>query len=180
MTFDLKQEFEKQIPPGDDRKRDVCTHCGYVAYTNPKIVAGAVVHRDGKILLCKRAIEPRRGYWTLPAGYMENHEDVETAARREAHEEANADIELEGVLGIYSVPRISQVQVLFRAELLNEPSAGPESAAVALFDWDAIPWQELAFPTVYWALRQYDETRGNKVLVPEFRTALDSERPEGV
>jgi ADP-ribose pyrophosphatase YjhB (NUDIX family) len=180
MTVDLKQEFEKRIPPGDDRTRNVCTHCGYVEYANPKIVAGAVVHRDGKILLCKRAIEPRKGFWTLPAGYMENLEDVETAARREAHEEANADIELEGVLGIYSVPRISQVQILFRAALLNEPSAGPESEAVGLFAWDEIPWDELAFPTVYWALRQYDETKGDKVLTPEFRTALDSERPEGV
>ena len=178
MTFDLKQNFEKQIPPGDERQRDLCTHCGYVAYENPKLVAGAVVYRGEQVLLCKRAIEPRRGYWTLPAGYMENGEDVETAARREAHEEALAEIEIEGVLGVYSVPRISQVQIMFRARLLNDPAPGPESEAVNLYEWADIPWDDLAFPTVHWALRRYEKTRRETNLIPEMRTAADHERPD--
>ena len=150
----------------------MCDRCGFVDYANPKIVAGSVVTRGDLILLCRRAIEPRKGYWTLPAGFLENHEDVEAGARREAREEAMAEIEIDGVLGIYSVPRISQVQVMFRARLLNEPAPGPESLEVALFAWDDIPWSELAFPTVHWALQAYARTRGDAALVPETRVAM--------
>lgn len=160
MSFTLK------TPPGEDRERRVCNSCGFIDYVNPKIVAGVVAHRDGRILLCRRAIEPRKGFWTLPAGFMELGESVEDGACREAREEACAELELEGLLGLYSIPRIGQVQVFFRARLMNEPAAGPESLEVGLFGWDDIPWPELAFPTVRWALDHYRETVGKTVFVP--------------
>ncbi|KCZ84794.1 NUDIX family NudH subfamily hydrolase [Hyphomonas adhaerens MHS-3] len=139
--------------------RRVCAHCEFIDYVNPKIVAGSVVTKGDQILLCRRAIEPRKGYWTLPAGFMEEGETVEEGARREAREEACADIRIEQLLAVYSVPRIAQVQVMFRAELMSDISAGPESEEVGLFAWKDIPWSELAFPTVIWALTHYAETR---------------------
>src|SRR5262245_27661583 len=108
-------DFVRRVPEGDSRERLVCAICGHVAYENPKIVAGSVVAHDGRVLLCRRAIDPRRGYWTLPAGYLELGETVEEGARREAAEEACAAIELEGILGVFSVTRIGQVQIFFRA-----------------------------------------------------------------
>lgn len=147
-------DFIREIPDGDNRERMVCRDCGHIDYQNPKIVAGAVVVHDGKILLCRRAIEPRHGYWTLPAGYMELGETVEDGARREALEEAEADIALEGMLAVYSISRIGQVHIMFRARFTGEPSfgTGAESLEVGLFAWDDIPWDHLAFPTVRWAL----------------------------
>lgn len=162
-------DFERKVPDGDDRERNVCTRCGFIAYENPKIVTGSVATApDGRILLCKRAIEPRKGYWTLPAGYMELGETVEQSARREAWEEARAELELDQVLAVYSVPRISQVQVMFRARLMNPETiaAGPESEDVSLVTWEDIPWTDLAFPTVYWALNHFKEIRDEKVFVP--------------
>ncbi len=167
MKHSLAQSFEKKIPDGDDRERDQCAHCGFVAYDNPKIVVGTVAHWDDKVLLCKRAIEPRLGFWTLPAGYMELGETVEQGALREAWEEARAQITLDQVLAIYSVPHISQVQVMFRG-VLKSPnvSVGPESEEVGLFNWVDIPWTDLAFPTVGWALRHYYESRNQASFVP--------------
>jgi len=162
----MKPDFSSKIPPGDDRIREVCNDCGFVNYVNPKIVAGSVVTKDNKILLCKRAIEPRLGYWTLPAGYMEEGESVEEGAMREAFEEANARIKINNLLAIYSVPRISQVQIMYRAELTSDISAGPESLEVGLFKWSDIPWRELAFPTVVWALTHYAKTRHLEHFVP--------------
>lgn len=149
---------QRTVPPGDDRERLVCPECDWVVYENPKIVVGSVVHHDGRILLCRRAIEPRKGYWTLPAGYLELNEAVADGAAREAMEEAGADIEIEGLLAVYSIQRISQVQLIHRARL-RDPTiqAGPESAAVGLFAWDDIPWDDIAFPSVVWALTQYRE-----------------------
>lgn len=158
--------FSMKIPPGDERARRVCDSCGFIDYVNPRIVAGVVAHRDGRILLCKRAIEPRMGFWTLPAGFMELGESVEEGARREAREEARAELELEGLLAVYSIPRIGQVQMFFRARLINEPSAGPESLEVGLFEWSTLPWTELAFPSVKWALEHFRETQGNGVVAP--------------
>lgn len=155
-----------RVPPGEDRERRVCTSCGFIDYVNPRIVAGVVAHRDGEILLCKRAIEPRKGFWTLPAGFMELGESVEQGAAREAREEACADLEMEALLAVYSIPRIGQVQIFFRARLINEPSPGPESLEVGLFRWDNIPWSELAFPSVKWALNDYRETAGKSVFSP--------------
>lgn len=145
--------FIRRIPEGDDRERQICGDCGYVAYENPKIVVGSVVAEAGCILLCRRAIEPRRGFWTLPAGYMELGETTEEGARREAWEEARAKLELDGILAIYSIARIGQVQIIYRARL-SEPgfAAGPESLDVRLFAWEDIPWDELAFPSVRWSL----------------------------
>jgi ADP-ribose pyrophosphatase YjhB (NUDIX family) len=150
--------FVRRIPEGEDRERLTCAECGFIAYENPKIVTGSVVEVEGRILLCRRAIEPRRGFWTIPAGYMELGETVEEAARREAMEEACADIALDGVLALYSIARIGQVQVLFRARLATPGFApGPESLDVRLFAWDEIPWEELAFPSVRWVLTAWRE-----------------------
>ena len=149
--------FVRSIPPGDNRERLSCPDCGYVAYENPKIVAGAVVVLGGRVLLCRRAIAPRIGFWTLPAGYMELGETVAEAAMREAFEEAEARIVLDGILAVYSLSRIGQVQIIFRAAFAGAAhfAAGPESAEVALFDWPDIPWAELAFPSVRWALHDW-------------------------
>ena len=141
------------VPEGDTHKRDVCDHCGFVAYTNPKIVVGSVVSHEGKVLLCRRAIEPRRGFWTVPAGYMELGETPEEGAKREAHEEANANLVMHGLLAIYTVRRLSQVQLIFRATLTDGCfSPGVESLETQLYGWDEIPWSDLAFPTVHWML----------------------------
>jgi ADP-ribose pyrophosphatase YjhB (NUDIX family) len=146
------EAFRRAIPPGDTLERDVCGHCGFVAYQNPKIVVGAVVRAGSGILMCRRAIEPRHGFWTLPAGYLELGETPEEGARREALEEANAEIRLTGLLAVYSVPRISQVQLIYRAELVGGFAPGPESLDVRLFEFAALPWSDLAFPSVAWAL----------------------------
>ena len=159
--------FARKVPPGDNMERAVCVECGFVDYQNPKIVVGSVAIWNEKILLCKRAIEPRSGYWTLPAGYLEIGETAEDGARREAREEACADIEVDRLLAVYSIPRISQVQLMFRARLIvPEVAAGPESADVGLFDWDDIPWPDIAFPSAGWALRKYWETKGKPDFAP--------------
>ena len=152
--------FSQRVPEGDSLLRQVCETCGFVNYVNPKIVVGSVVHVDERILLCRRAIEPRYGYWTLPAGYLEEHETAEEGAVREAREEACAEITIEGLLAVYSVPRISQVQLIYRARLAN-PSfgAGPESLEVALVPYAEIPWDSLAFPSVSWALKHHARVR---------------------
>lgn len=153
--------FRREIPAGDTHERDVCATCGFINYVNPKIVTGAIVRHDGKILFCRRAIEPRIGYWTLPAGFMEVGETTEQAAMREAHEEANARIVIDRLLAVYTIPRIAQVQIMYLAHL-EAPgfSAGPESLEVMLAGWDDIPWDELAFPSVRWALEQYRSVEG--------------------
>ena len=166
MTVKTKAAFEMEIPVGDDKGRRVCQTCDFIDYQNPKIVAGAVVTQNGKVLLCKRAIEPRQGFWTLPAGFMEEGESVEEGARREALEEACAEIEIDGILGIYSVPRISQVQIMFRARLLSDIAPGPESEEVKLVRWQDIPWSQMAFPTAVWALTHYAQTRHLKAFPP--------------
>lgn len=159
--------FLKAIPEGEDRERDVCGHCGFIAYQNPKIVVGSVLSFEEKILLCRRAIEPRRGYWTIPAGYLELGETVEAGARREAYEEALVRPILDQVLAVYSVPRLSQVQIMFRGRLETpDCGAGPESLEVALVDWKEIPWADLAFPSVAWALRHWKEAAGQTGFAP--------------
>jgi ADP-ribose pyrophosphatase YjhB (NUDIX family) len=159
--------FTRAIPEGDNRERMICVECGHIAYENPKVVVGSVITSDGHVLLCRRAIEPRTGFWTLPAGYMELHETLEEGAAREALEEAEAEIEIEGILGVFSIARIGQVQVIFRARFRpDQPphfAPGPESQDVRLFTWDAIPWDEIAFPSVTWALRAWHE-RGEQQL----------------
>ncbi|MDX6750242.1 NUDIX hydrolase [Geminicoccaceae bacterium 1502E] len=150
----------RAIPPDDERERFVCGSCGAIHYHNPKIVVGAVCTWRDRLLLCRRAIEPRSGFWTIPAGYMELGETAEEGAAREAWEEARARIAIEELLAVYSVKRIDQVQLLYRARLLDpEVAAGPESREVRLVGWNEIPWETLAFPTVHWALRRAGELR---------------------
>jgi len=150
--------FVRRIPEGDNRLRQVCADCGYVQYENPKVVVGSVCTWEEKVLRCRRDIEPRRGFWTLPAGYLEVNETSADGAMREAWEEAYAKIAIESVLAVYNVPRISQVQIIYRARLLSpEVAPGVESQDVGLFDWSEIPWGELAFPTVRWALYHFRE-----------------------
>ena len=152
--------FSRRVPAGDNRERLVCDSCGFVSYENPKVVVGSVCTWGDRILLCKRAIEPRRGYWTLPAGYLEAREATAAGAAREAYEEALARIEIDRVLAVYDIPRISQVQVIYRARLLApDVAAGPESEAVGLFTWEEIPWNDLAFPSVRWALQHFREVQ---------------------
>jgi len=157
----------RQVPAGDSLERSVCLDCGHIQYDNPKIVAGAVTVHDGRLLLCRRAIEPGLGKWTITAGYLELHETPEDGARREAWEEARARIRIDTLLGLYTIPRISQVQLIYRA-ILDEPrfEPGEESQEVALFSWADVPWEDLAFPSVHWALRYYWETRGRAVFPP--------------
>jgi ADP-ribose pyrophosphatase YjhB (NUDIX family) len=153
--------FRREIPAGDTHERDVCGTCGFINYVNPKIVTGSIVRHRGKILLCRRAIEPRVGYWTLPAGFMEVGETAEQAAMREAREEANASIVIDRLLAVYTIPRIAQVQIMYLAHLREENfSAGPESVEVMLAGWDEIPWDDIAFPSVTWALEQYRSIEG--------------------
>jgi ADP-ribose pyrophosphatase YjhB (NUDIX family) len=159
--------FERKIPDGDNMERHVCADCGWIHYDNPKIVVGSVVTFEEKFLLCRRAINPRKGYWTLPAGYLEQNETTADGAVREAFEEANANIRIRDLLALYSVTHISQVQIMYRAELDRpEFSAGPESLEVRLFEWENIPWEDLAFPTVYWALHQYMQIKDEDYFAP--------------
>ena len=150
--------FVSRVPEGDTRARLVCSDCGFVRYENPKVVVGSVASWEGRILLCRRAIEPRRGFWTLPAGYLELNETATDGALREAWEEARARIEVDRLLAVYSIPRLSQVQLIFRARLLGPGiESGPESTEVALFQWAEIPWAEIAFPSAGWALNHHRE-----------------------
>jgi ADP-ribose pyrophosphatase YjhB (NUDIX family) len=155
-----------EVPAGEDRLRRVCQTCGFVDYVNPRIVTGVVALQGDRILLCRRAIDPRKGFWTLPAGFLELGESVEEGARREAQEEAQAELEVEGLLAVYSIPRIGQVQIFYRANLLNEPKPGPESLEVALVSWDDIPWKELAVPSVRWALEHHRASEGQTGFAP--------------
>lgn len=175
----IEPNFVHKIPPGDERERRVCTHCNFIDYSNPKVVVGSVVTApDGRFLLCKRAIEPQKGFWTLPAGFLENGESPEDGAKREAREEACVEINLTHMVGIYSVPRISQVQLFFAGQLGPKPPApGPESQDVALVAWPDIPWEDMAFPTAVWALKDfYAQSQSDQVKIrtqgPDFE-ALD-------
>jgi ADP-ribose pyrophosphatase YjhB (NUDIX family) len=149
-----------RIPPGDQLPRYVCDRCQTIHYLNPKLVVGAIPEWGERILLCKRAIEPRYGKWTLPAGFMENEETTAEAARRETAEEACARIEVGEIYSLINVAYISQVHILYRARLLDlDFSPGPESLEVRLFEEHEIPWNELAFRSVAMTLRYYFEDR---------------------
>ena len=153
-----------RIPDGDNRERFVCDHCLTIHYQNPKIVAGCIPEWDGRILLCKRAIEPRYGLWTVPAGFMENGESTEQAAIRETLEEAGAQVNITSLYSIFSIPHISQVYMLFRGELRHgDYHPGQESLECRLFSEREIPWEKLAFPVVRETLQRYylDKSRNN-------------------
>jgi ADP-ribose pyrophosphatase YjhB (NUDIX family) len=143
------------IPAGDNRPRFVCPECDTIHYQNPKMVVGTLPVWEDKVLLCKRAIEPQYGKWTLPAGFMENHESTQEGALRETFEEAGARVEISHLFTLYNLPYISQVYLMFRARLLDlEFAAGPESLEVALFTEAEIPWDQLAFRTIEQTLRR--------------------------
>jgi ADP-ribose pyrophosphatase YjhB (NUDIX family) len=158
------QPVELRVPDGDHLPRHVCPACQTIHYQNPKIVVGCVPEHEGRILLCKRAIEPRLGYWTVPAGFMENGETLQAGAARESWEEAEARVEIGALLAVVDVVHAHQVHVLFRARL-PEPSfgAGAESLAVDLYRPEDIPWGEIAFPSVDFALRRLLEDRARGV-----------------
>lgn len=144
------------IPEGDNRHRYVCISCEHIHYQNPRVIAGSLPIFDDKVLLCKRAIEPRSGYWTLPAGFLENGESTAQGAARETIEEANAVVTIENLYTVFSLPHISQVYMFFKATLPKpEFSAGEESLDVRLFSEDEIPWDELSFPVINETLKHY-------------------------
>jgi ADP-ribose pyrophosphatase YjhB (NUDIX family) len=153
----------KRVPPGDTLARWVCDQCGEIHYQNPRLVVGSIPEYQGKLLLCRRAIEPRYGYWTLPAGFMENDETTAQAALRETLEEARARVELADIYSVLSVPHVNQVHIFYRARLIDlDFGPGAESLEVELFAESAIPWPEIAFRTVSTTLRHYyrDRTAG--------------------
>jgi len=148
------------IPSGDDRERYVCESCDTIHYQNPRIIAGCLPTFEDKVLLCKRAIAPRIGFWTLPAGFMENGETTEQGALRESWEEARAEINVAGLYTLFSLPYINQVYMFYRGDLANlNYSAGSESLEVELFTEEEIPWEELAFPVVKKTLQHYFSDR---------------------
>ena len=162
------------IPEGDNRERLVCRECDFIWYKNPVVVVGAVatwndgdINSEDYILLCRRAIEPQTGLWTLPAGYLELEESSEEGAIRETWEEAQARISINRLLAIYNIPRLSQIQLIYKASMLSKDIApGEESLEVQLFRWNDIPWDEIAFPTVRWALNQYQSIVGTTEYPP--------------
>jgi ADP-ribose pyrophosphatase YjhB (NUDIX family) len=168
-----------RTPSGDHFARFVCDACGVVHYQNPKLIVGCVPEYAGKILLCRRAIEPRLGFWTIPAGFMENGETTQDGARRESLEEARATVEIGSLLAVVHVLHADQVHVMFRANL-PEASFGPsdESLEVRLYDESEIPWEQIAFRSVDFALRRYFEDRRLGVENHYF-TALDYRRQSG-
>jgi ADP-ribose pyrophosphatase YjhB (NUDIX family) len=153
----------RRVPSGDNRERDCCDHCGAIHYVNPRPVVGTIPLWQDKVLLCRRAIEPRYGKWTLPAGFMEVGETTADGAQRETLEEAGARIELGPLFTMLDVPQVEQVHIFFRARLLDTNFVpGAESLEVQLFAESAIPWNEIAFRTVSMTLRLFfeDRTRG--------------------
>ena len=149
-----------RIPEGDNLPRFICDHCDIIHYQNPKLVVGCLPVWNEQILLCKRAIAPSYGLWTLPAGFMENQESLEEAALRESREEANANLDIHNIYSVISLPHINQIYVLYRAKLLDlDFYAGPESLDVQLFNEADIPWEQLAFKTIERTLKQYFEDR---------------------
>ena len=165
------------IPTGDDRLRHICKRCGAIHYQIPKLIAGCIPVWSGKVLLCKRAIEPKLGFWTLPAGFMELGETVSEAACREAMEEANVDVQIGPISSMISLPAFSQVHVFFHATMHRGVfSPGLESLEVKLFEEKDIPWDEIAFETVKRTLRYYfaDRLSGNFIFRQE-----DLTYPEG-
>lgn len=152
------------MPPGDTLPRYVCDACGEIHYQNPKLVVGAIPEHDGRVLLCRRAIEPRYGYWTLPAGFMENDETAPQAALRETLEEAGARIELGEPFSLISVLTANQVHLFYRARLGDlEFRPGEETLEVALVEEAGVPWKDIAFRTVVITLRHWfaDRARGS-------------------
>lgn len=157
---DCGSQLKYVVPPGDDRERHVCPGCGRIHYVNPKIVVGCVAEWQGKILLCRRAIGPRYGKWTVPAGYLESGETAAEGARRETREEAKAEVEIIAPYTLLNLTFVSQIYLMFRARLVDGTfGCGHESLDARLFDEGEIPWNDLAFKTVSETLRLYFNDR---------------------
>lgn len=153
----------RRIPDDDNRIRDVCDTCGAIHYQNPRMVLGTIPIWEGKVLLCRRAIEPRRGFWTLPAGFMELGESSDEGAARETREEAGANFELGGLFNVLDIPHVDQIHIFYLAHLTDTRfDPGPESLEAHLFDEADIPWDELAFRSISTTLEQFfaDRARG--------------------
>ncbi len=159
-----KTTLEWQIPEGDNLHRHVCPNCKIIHYVNPKIIVGTLpIWEENKVLLCKRAIEPQKGLWTLPSGFMENKETTQEGALRETQEEANANVSIRYLHTLYSIPHISQVYLLFKADLLNVGfSPGVETLDVRIFPKSDIPWEEIAFLPVHYCLRIFTQEKLNE------------------
>ena len=145
-----------ELISGDTISRNICNVCDYIHYVNPKIIVGALPLKDDKVLLCKRDINPGKGKWTLPSGFMEMGESLEQGAKREAKEEANLKLNLNKLYGTYSIPRIGQVLFIYIANIINEDfRAADETTEVKLFSVSKIPWEKIAFPSVEFFLKNY-------------------------
>lgn len=154
----------RRIPEGDNRERFVCEACDAIHYINPRVIAGCLPVWEDQVLLCRRANNPRSGFWTLPAGFLENNETIVDGAIRETYEEANAEVDGLDLYTIFSLPHISQIYLFYRARMTTDRYApGVESLEVALFDEADIPWDELAFPVIRHTLEHYfsDRKQGN-------------------
>jgi len=155
-------DLVSRIPDGDNRERHVCARCGTIHYQNPKIVTGCIPEYEDRLLLCRRAIAPRYGYWTLPAGFLENGETTHEGAVRETLEEASARVAITSLFATFNLPHIDQVYMLFRARLLDlDFGPGEESLEVDLFREEEIPWNQLAFPVIAETLKLYFADRAN-------------------
>jgi ADP-ribose pyrophosphatase YjhB (NUDIX family) len=156
---------EFRVPPGDHLPRHVCGHCGAIHYHNPRIIAGCVPEAaDGRILMCRRAIEPRLGFWTFPAGFLELSESSAQGAARETLEESQAEVEVDDLFAVIAVPYVSQIYMLHRGRMKNvHHGVTPESSETQLMREDEIPWQEIAFATIYHGLKFFFEDRARGV-----------------
>lgn len=151
---------ERRVPEGDSLPRYVCPSCATIHYTNPKIVVGCLPEWEGKILLCRRAIQPRHGLWTLPAGFLEDNETTLEGARRETLEEAGARVEIAGLYALFNLPHVNQVYVMYRARLLDlDFGPGPESLDVKLIEESQMPWEQMAFEVITQTLKLYWQDR---------------------
>lgn len=176
--------MSRRIPDGDNLERDICDSCGYIDYVNPRIVTGCVATWGDRILLAKRAIEPRAGFWTLPAGFMEKGETIEEGAARETWEEARARVHPGELITIIDVPHIGQVHMFYRVEMVSDKhEPGPESTHTGLYAEEDIPWDEIAFPTVQRTLQHFlDDRRAGEFKLHRFaipaREALKRKQQE--
>lgn len=149
-----------RVPEGDNRKRFLCESCGTIHYQNPRIITGCLAIWEDQVLLCKRSIQPRRGFWTLPAGFLENGETARAGAARETWEEAQAKVANTELYTMFSLPHISQIYLFYRAQLVDGVFApGGETEAVSLFHEADVPWDELAFPVIRDTLQHYFRDR---------------------
>ena len=164
----IEKQFEKKIPENDNRERMVCKDCNFTYYDNPKIVVGVLPIYKGKLLLCKRAIEPKQGLWTFPCGFLEHDETLEEGAIREAKEEAGIDVTIKDILILYSVPHVHQIHIFFLGELANDYfSAGEESLKVELLNLNEIQDEKIAFSSALFAIKTYEKHINKNQKIPQ-------------